>query len=183
MTKSKREYEWQQTENFGKFLHLLWDLGLIQRFLPERQDILILLAMLRYSDFNSGECTVFIGKLADEAGVPHPTQVVRIQKKIVEMGAFWRPEGGKGFKKVNGKWIARYYRSTGKQVLDHALSHNLISEEMLRQIELEQLDEDIRRKAEEALAADAVTESDPEESGLDGVPETIDELIGQGKDG
>ncbi|MFH1219382.1 MAG: hypothetical protein V1694_02900 [Candidatus Eisenbacteria bacterium] len=103
-----------RTQYFGKFPHLLWDLGLVQRLLPERQDVLVLLAMLRYADFATGECTVFTSKLMRETGVTQPTQIRRIQDKIVGMGAFWRPEGDNGFKEVNGKWLRRYYRSTGK---------------------------------------------------------------------
>ncbi|MFH1219388.1 MAG: hypothetical protein V1694_02930 [Candidatus Eisenbacteria bacterium] len=38
-----------RTQYFGKLPHLLWDLGPVQRFLPERQDLLVLLAMLRYA--------------------------------------------------------------------------------------------------------------------------------------
>ncbi len=79
---------WDRKENFSKFVHLLWDLGLIQRFLKKREEFLVFLAMLRYSDFHSGECVVFIGTLMGEAGVKHATQVQRIQAKIERMGAF-----------------------------------------------------------------------------------------------
>ena len=139
-----------RTQYFAKFPHLLWDLGLVQRLLPERQDVLGLLAMLRYADFTTGECTVFPGKLMRETGVTQPTQVRRIQDKVVKTGAFWRPEGGTGFKKVNGKWLRRYYRSTGKQILAHALLNNLISEEQMRAFQLQLEDDETRREAEEA---------------------------------
>ena len=137
---------------------------------------MVLLCMLRYADFHTGECTVFIGKVAGEAGVKHPTQVRRIQDKIVAMGAFWRPEGRKGFKEVNGKWVARYFRSTGKQVIDHALSNNLISEEKLRQIELKHVEDEIAEEARASMVAggNGEGEGDPED-----FPETTDELVEQ----
>jgi len=173
LDESKKNCQWDATENFAKFLHLLWDLGLIQRFLPERQDILVLIAMLRYSDFHTGECTVFIGKLAAEAGVAHPTQVRRIQARIVAMGAFWRPEGKKGFKKINGKWVARFYRSTGKQIVSHAIGNDLISEEKLREIELRHVQEEIDAEAEQAVAAERSRRGTTD---LNGFPETVDEI-------
>ncbi len=141
-----------RTQYFGKFPHLLWDLGLVQRFLPERQDLLGLLAMLRYADFMTGERTVFAGKMMRETGVTQPTQIRRIEDKIVRIGAFWRPEGTNKFKKVNGKWLRRYYRSTGKQILDHALRNDLISEEQMKAIELRQADSETRREAEQPQA-------------------------------
>jgi hypothetical protein len=173
--RTKGSEHWQRTENFGKFMHLLWDLGLIQRFLPERQDILVLLCMLRYADFRTGECTLFIGKICAETGVAHPTQIGRIQAKIVAMGAFWRPEGKKGFKMVNGKWITRYYRSTGKQIIDHAFSEGLISEDKFRELELRHVEDQMAREAEEALTAEV---GGRDTAGLDNFPETIDELSG-----
>ena len=178
MRKSKREYEWQKTENFGKFLHLLWDLGLIQRFLPERQDVLVLLCLLRYADFKTGECTVFIGKIADEAGIEHPTQVRRILQKIVKMGAFRRPPGRKGFKKINGKSACRFFRCTGKEVINHALANNLISKDRLRQIELHHAQEEIEAEAAaaERFADWAGDAGRDDMAGLEDVPETIDGL-------
>ena len=145
---------YDQTEYFGKFMHLLWDLDLIQRFLPERQDVMVLLAMLRYADFETGVCTVFDSKLARTAGVKHLNQVRRIQDKIIKMGAFWRPKGSKGFFKVNGKWVAVFVRSTGKRILSHALEKNLITEEKYREMEEEQVQRDLEREANEAMSAD-----------------------------
>jgi hypothetical protein len=150
MSQGSASRQGDRTQYFGKFPHLLWDLGLVQRFLTERQDLLGLLAMLRYADFTTGECTVFASRLAREAGVAHPTQVKRIQDKIVRTGAFWRPEGRAGFKKVHGKWVRRYYRSTGKQILEHALRNNLITEEQMRAIQLRLADDETHREAEEA---------------------------------
>jgi hypothetical protein len=146
---------YDETEHFGKTFHLLWDLGLIQRFLPERQDVLVLIGMLRYADFETGVCTVFIAKLARMAGIKHATQVRRIQQKIVEMGAFWRPEGRKGFLKVNGRWVAVFVRSTGKRILAHALENDLITEEKYLEMEEEELQRDLEREAEEAMRGES----------------------------
>jgi hypothetical protein len=150
MGATDRALQYDATEHFGKTLHLLWDLDLIQRFLPERQDVLVLIGMLRYADYGTGICTVFISRLAREAGIKHSTQVRRIQRKIVDMGAFWRPEGNKGFRKINGKWVAVFVRSTGKRTLDHALENDLITEEKYREMEEKQVQRDLKREAEEA---------------------------------
>jgi hypothetical protein len=161
-----RQYD--KTEHFGKILHLLWDLDLVQRFLPERQDIMVLIGMLRYADYRTGVCTVFIPRLAREAGVKHPTQIRRIQQKIVDMGAFWRPEGDKRFRKINGKWVAVYVRSTGKQILAHALEKNLITEEKYQEMEAEQVEQDLEREAKEAMNG----ETDGTDAGDDGADYT-----------
>jgi hypothetical protein len=165
-------------EHFAKLLHLLWDLELIQRFLPERQDILVLLCMLRYADFDTGQCTVFIGKIADEAGIENPTQVRRIFEKIVRMGAFSRPAGKKAFKTIYGKSACRFCRSTGKQILEHAISNDLLSKEKLREVELRHAQEEI--DAEAAAAGASGEEADGGEpadmTGLEDVPESIYDL-------
>lgn len=159
---------WSRTENFSKLLHLLWDLGLIQRFLTKREDILVFLAMLRYSDFRTGECVVFIGKLVHEAGLKHATQVQRIQRKIERMGAFWQPRGKKGYKKVNGNWAKRYYRSSGKEIIAHALNNGLISDEKMAEIEI--------RQAEGLIAAEAASYCVSSVNDLS-TPETVEEII------
>jgi hypothetical protein len=161
-----RQYD--ETEHFGKTLHLLWDLALIQRFLPEKQDVMVLIGMLRYADYATGVCTVFVPKLARKAGVKHPTQVRRIQEKIVDMGAFWRPEGDKGYKKINGKWVAVFVRSTGKRILAHALENNLITEEKYREMEERQVEQDLEREAKEATNG----ETDGTDAGDDGADYT-----------
>jgi len=181
--KPRPEQKWDRTQNFSKFMHPLWDLGLIQRFLKKREDLLVFMAMLRYSDFNTGECVVFISTLMRETGIEHATQVQRIQEKIEKTGAFWRPEGKMGFKKVYGKSVKRYYRATGKQVLAHAIENGLISEEKKAEIELRQVQQGI-----EAEAATAGCSPDNETSSGDNgdwgdteaimrLPATIDDLI------
>ena len=142
--------KWDRTENFSKFVHLLWDLGLVQRYLKTREDFLVLLAMLRYSDFHTGECVVFVPTLMRETGVKHPTQIHRIQRRIEKTGAFWRPEGNKGFKMVHGKWAKRYFRSTGKHVIAHAVEKRLIPEEKLAEIEMKAVAREIKAEAESA---------------------------------
>ncbi len=180
MTQNTEKPKWEKTENFGKFLHLLWDLDLIQRFLPERQDILVLLCMLRYADFDTGQCTVFIGKIANEAGIEHPTQVKRIMTKIVRMGAFWRPAGKKGFKTIHGKSACRLFRSSGKQIIEHAMNNDLLSKEKLREIELRHAQEEIDDEAAAAGASEWDTGNGEigDMAGLEDVPETIDDLTG-----
>jgi hypothetical protein len=151
VTSTGEKLQYDDTEHFGKILHLLWDLDLIQRFLPERQDLMVLIGMLRYADYETGVCTVFDRKLAREAGVKHLTQVRRIQKKIVDTGAF---TGRKGFLKINGRWAAVFVRSTGKQILAHALENGLITEEWFRKMEEEQVQRDLDREANEAMAGE-----------------------------
>lgn len=172
MGSTDRAFPYDDSEHFGKTLHLLWDLDLIQRFLPERQDVLVLMGMLRYADYKTGVCTVFHSRLAREAGIKHSTQVRRIQKKIVDVGAFWRHEGGKGFMKINGKWVTVFVRSTGKRILDHALKNDLITEEKYREMEEKQVQRDLKREAEEAMNGgageadagdDGADDADPEE--------------------
>lgn len=153
------EHEWDKTENFSKFVHLLWDLGLIQKHLKTREDFLVLLAMLRYSDFHTGECVVFTRRLMRETGIKHATQVKRIQEKIVKMGAFWRPESGKGFKKVYGRWAKRYYRATGKEVLDHATENGLIPEEKIAEMGIKGVEQEIKAEAESARCSSKAEDS------------------------
>ncbi|MFH1314518.1 MAG: hypothetical protein ABIJ00_15010 [Candidatus Eisenbacteria bacterium] len=159
----------KRNEHFAKFMHALWDVALVQTYLTKRDDLLVLLAMLRYADFDTGECAVFIPRMMRDTGIKHANQVVRSMDKIEAMGAFRRLEGKKGFKNVYGKSVRRYFRATGEEIIAHAVANDLISEEKIREIELRQVEKEIQTEAEGGLGADA--------GGLDDFPETIDEIL------
>jgi hypothetical protein len=125
----------------------------------------------------------FIGKIADEAGIKHPTQVRRIFRKIVEMGAFRRPAGKKGFKKIYGKNACRFFRSTGKEIIEHALRNDLVSPQRLREIELRCAQDEIDAEAALAEAAQGCTDDTQlaDIARLEDVPETIGDLTDREK--
>lgn len=183
MTAKRDTKQWDRKENFGKFFHLLWDLGLVQNYLKTRDDLLVLLAMLRCADFDTGECVVFISRIMRETGIKHPTQVQRCQEKIESMGAFLRPEGKAGFKLVGSKWLKLYIRATGAQIVAHAIRNNLIDEETMKQIELRRVEKEIEAEAEKAGAGSkggsAADEGSCGIKGLDDIPETIDGILDQ----
>jgi hypothetical protein len=179
---SHRSLAEKRNEHFAKFLHPLWDLSLVQDHLKTKDDLLVLLAMLRYADFNTGECAVFIPKIMRDTGVKHATQVKRCIDKIERMGAFCRPKGKKRLKKVYGKPVGRYIRATGKQIIAHAVANNLIGEKKLLEIELRQVEKEIESEAEAVLGGGNGSGSSASRGGdarLDDVPETMDELIEQ----
>ncbi|MFH1312997.1 MAG: hypothetical protein ABIJ00_07180, partial [Candidatus Eisenbacteria bacterium] len=78
----RRSLAEKRNEHFAKFMHALWDLGLVQTYLKRRRDVLVLLAMLRYADFDTGECAVFIPRIMRDTGIRHANQVVRCMDRI-----------------------------------------------------------------------------------------------------
>jgi hypothetical protein len=170
----------KRNEHFAKFLHPLWDLNLIQDHLKSRDDLLVLLAMLRYADFDTGECAVFIPTVMRDTGIKYATQVKRCMERVESLGAFWRPEGTKGFKKIYGKSARRYFRASGKEIITHAVEHDLIGEEKMREVELRQVEKDIDDEARQAQERENQSDRGGQSGktgSLDDVPETLDELI------
>jgi len=150
-----------KTHRWARSYHIAWDLRLIHRLLERwgENGLMVLECMRRYTSRSRatyGECALYPTLIIREAKLPFKfaTQVHRIQDTIAELGLFRRA----GIKIIGNQKVRRFMECKPGEILEHAVEHNLISDEVLEDAAIKATVQQIQAEIDAELGIGVQTE-------------------------